>query len=104
MLVGAALLDGEPVGVAIDAGGEGVRVEATTRYDATRSLGHVSLKDTPAKQLDAPAPALGAAWHLAQALIAAESLGSVETALDVSVAYAKERHTFGRPIGSYQAV
>ena len=47
---------------------------------------------------------LASAWHLAQALIAAESLGSVETALDVSVAYAKERFTFGRAIGSYQAV
>ena len=39
-----------------------------------------------------------------QTLIAAESLGSVETALEMSVAYAKERHTFGRAIGSYQAV
>ncbi len=47
---------------------------------------------------------LPGAWHLAQALIAAESLGSVETALEMSVAYAKERHTFGRAIGSYQAV
>ena len=44
------------------------------------------------------------AWYLAQALIAAESLGAVETALTVSVAYAKERFTFGRAIGSYQAV
>ena len=54
--------------------------------------------------LDAPEESLAAAWHLAQALIAAESLGSVETALDVSVAYAKERFTFGRAIGSYQAI
>ena len=54
--------------------------------------------------LDAPEESLAAAWYLAQALIAAESLGSVETALDVSVAYAKERYTFGRAIGSYQAV
>src|SRR5262249_21919225 len=36
--------------------------------------------------------------------IAAESLGSVQTCLDVSVAYAKERFTFGRAIGSYQAI
>ncbi len=57
-----------------------------------------------ATALDAPVQALGNAWHLAQALIAAESIGSVETALEVSVAYAKERHTFGRAIGSYQAV
>ena len=54
--------------------------------------------------LDAPEESLAGAWHLAQALIAAESIGSVETALDVSVSYAKERFTFGRAIGSYQAI
>ena len=65
----------------------GVAVEATTRYDATRSLGHVTLKDAPATRLDASARTRSPrAWYLAQALIAAESLGSVETALDVSVA------------------
>jgi alkylation response protein AidB-like acyl-CoA dehydrogenase len=104
VLVGVALLDGEPVGVAIDASASGVSVESTTRYDATRSLGHVTLSDAPATVLDSPDGSLASAWHLAQALLAAESLGSVETALDVSVDYAKERHTFGRAIGSYQAV
>ena len=104
VLVGIALLDGEPVGVAIEADAPGVSIEATTRYDATRSLGHVSLQDATATVLDAPLESLAGAWYLAQALIAAESLGSVETALDVSVQYAKERHTFGRAIGSYQAV
>jgi len=99
-----ALLGGEPTGVAIGASASGVSVEPTRRYDATRSLGHVSLSGAPATILDAPPQALASAWHLAQALLAAESLGSVETALDVSVAYAKERHTFGRAIGSYQAV
>ena len=44
------------------------------------------------------------AWYLAQALLAAESLGAVEAALEISVQYAKERFTFGRAIGSYQAV
>jgi alkylation response protein AidB-like acyl-CoA dehydrogenase len=124
LLVGVALLDtpqggtphsgahpeghrqagGRPVGVAIEASASGVEVEAVHRYDATRSLGHVTLTDAPAMLLDAPEEALAGAWHLAQALIAAESLGSVETALEMSVAYAKERHTFGRAIGSYQAV
>jgi alkylation response protein AidB-like acyl-CoA dehydrogenase len=104
LLVGVALLDGKPVGVAIEAGGEGVSVEAVERYDSTRSLGHVSLTDAPATLLDTSEETLAAAWHLAQSLIAAESLGSVETALEVSVAYAKERFTFGRAIGSYQAV
>jgi len=104
LLVGVALLDGNPVGVAVEAGAPGVSSQAVHRYDATRALAHISLTDAPATVLDAPAEALAGAWHLAQSLIAAESLGSVETALDVSVAYAKERHTFGRAIGSYQAV
>jgi alkylation response protein AidB-like acyl-CoA dehydrogenase len=103
-LVGVALRDGRPLGVAIMSDASGVEVQEVRRYDATRSLGHVSLSDAPAIVLDVPEESLAAAWHLAQALIAAESLGSVETALDVSVAYAKERFTFGRAIGSYQAV
>jgi alkylation response protein AidB-like acyl-CoA dehydrogenase len=110
LLVGVALLDGRrqpgcnAVGVAIETGASGVAIEPTTRYDATRSLGHVTLQNAPATVLDAPEGSLASAWHLAQALVAAESLGSVETALDTAVEYAKERHTFGRAIGSYQAV
>ncbi len=110
-LIGVALIDtpdrgtgGEPAGVAIMANADGVQIEPVRRYDATRSLAHVTLTDATATVLDAPVQALAGAWHLAQALIAAESLGSVETALEMSVAYAKERHTFGRAIGSYQAV
>jgi alkylation response protein AidB-like acyl-CoA dehydrogenase len=103
-LVGVAIVDGEPTGVVIMADGDGVIIEAVQRYDATRSLGHVTLRNATATVLDAPEESLAGAWYLAQALIAAESLGSVETALDTSVAYAKERFTFGRAIGSYQAV
>jgi alkylation response protein AidB-like acyl-CoA dehydrogenase len=103
-MIGVALQDGRPVGVAVLSDSPGVTVEPVTRYDATRSLAHVSFEDAPAVLLDAPEASLIAAWHLAQALIAAESLGSVETALDTSVQYAKERFTFGRAIGSYQAV
>ena len=104
VLVGVALLDGQPTGFTVESSAAGVSVEAVRRYDATRALGHVTLKDAPATLLDAPTESLAGAWHLAQALIAAESLGAVETALETSVAYAKERFTFGRAIGSYQAV
>jgi alkylation response protein AidB-like acyl-CoA dehydrogenase len=103
-LVGVAMQGERPVGVAILSDAPGVEVAPVRRYDATRSLAHVTLKDAPAVLLDAPEESLASAWYLAQALLAAESLGSVETALDVSVDYAKERHTFGRAIGSYQAV
>jgi alkylation response protein AidB-like acyl-CoA dehydrogenase len=105
VLVGTAIGEGgEPVGVAIEASGPGVSVEPTIRYDATRMLGHVGLDGAAATVLGVGGAELSSAWFLAQALIAAESLGTVETALEMSVAYAKERHTFGRAIGSYQAV
>ena len=84
--------------VAVTEGGD---VEAVRRFDATRSLGHVRFDGTPATEIEADA---ASAWHMAEALIAAESLGAVEVALEASVAYAKERFTFGRAIGSYQAV
>jgi alkylation response protein AidB-like acyl-CoA dehydrogenase len=108
---GAALLvaigvtgDGEAVAAAIPADADGVTVEPITRYDATRSLGHVTLKQARGRRVAADDDALARGWYLAQALIAAESLGAVQTCLQTSVAYAKERFTFGRPIGSYQAI
>jgi alkylation response protein AidB-like acyl-CoA dehydrogenase len=94
----------DPVAVAIDADARGVRIDAATVYDATRALGHVTLEDARGRTLSLPEDELRAAWFLAHALIAAESFGAVETSLERSVAYAKERYTFGRAIGSYQAV
>lgn len=76
-------------------------IEPVTRYDPTRSLGHVRLEGAPARALEGDA---ATAWHVAQTLLGAEALGAVEAALAASVGYARERHTFGRPIGSYQAV
>jgi alkylation response protein AidB-like acyl-CoA dehydrogenase len=95
--------DGAPRAVVVDAGA-GVSVEPVVRYDATRSLGHVRLEGAAGVVLDAPVEVLENAWYLASALLAAESVGAVEEALEVSVAYAKERFTFGRAIGSYQAM
>jgi alkylation response protein AidB-like acyl-CoA dehydrogenase len=79
-------------------------IEPVVRYDPTRSLGHVRFADAPATELDVGPGDAATAWHVAQTLLGAEALGAVEAALAASVAYAKERFTFGRPIGSYQAV
>ena len=84
--------------------GEHAEVEPIVRYDATRRLGHVRLEHAPAEALDLPEDAAAAAWHLVQALLGAESLGGADVALRTGVGYAKERHAFGRAIGSYQAV
>src|SRR4029077_19289165 len=36
--------------------------------------------------------------------IAAQAVGIAQAALDLAVAYAQERHAFGRPIGGFQAI
>ena len=96
--------DGSPLAAVLPADADGVSIEAVMRYDATRSLGHVVLSGARGRRLDVGPDALADAWYVAQALIAAESIGAVQTCLDMSVAYAKERFTFGRAIGSYQAI
>ena len=95
---------GELVAGLVDAGSDGVSVEATWRYDATRRLANVTLSGAKGERLDVPATDVEQAWYLVQSLIAAESVGTVEAALEVAVEYAKERFTFGRAIGSYQAI
>jgi alkylation response protein AidB-like acyl-CoA dehydrogenase len=88
----------------VEAGAPGVTVEQVVRYDVTRALAHVTLDGAPGTPLATDAAAAADAWFLAQALLAAESVGTVQTTLEMSVRYAKERFTFGRAIGSYQSV
>jgi alkylation response protein AidB-like acyl-CoA dehydrogenase len=104
LVVVAVNADGEPVAVAVEAGAEGVEVETVMRYDATRALAHVRFAGARGRRLEVAEGVLEDAWYLAHALIAAESIGACQTCLDTSVAYAKERFTFGRAIGSYQSV
>jgi alkylation response protein AidB-like acyl-CoA dehydrogenase len=96
--------DGSPVAAVIESTADGVSIVPVMRYDATRSLGHVSFAEARGRLLGVASRELVEAWYLAQALIGAESLGAVQTCLELSVAYAKERFTFGRAIGSYQAI
>src|SRR5947209_4425039 len=96
--------DGSVVAAAVPAEAEGVSVEAVVRYDATRSLGHVTFSNARGRRLDADGAAAADAWYVAQSLLAAEAVGAAQTCLETSVEYAKERFTFGRAIGSYQAI
>jgi alkylation response protein AidB-like acyl-CoA dehydrogenase len=104
LVLAAAGEDGAPLAVVLEAGADGVASEPVTRYDATRPLGHLRLNGARGERLDVGEDVLADAWYLAQALLGAESLGSVQTCLERSVEYAKERFTFGRAIGSYQSV
>jgi alkylation response protein AidB-like acyl-CoA dehydrogenase len=88
----------------VEAGAEGVTVEQVVRYDVTRALANVTLDGAIGTRLDVAPEVAADGWYIAQALIAAEAVGTVQTTLQMSVQYAKERFTFGRAIGSYQAI
>jgi alkylation response protein AidB-like acyl-CoA dehydrogenase len=71
------------------------------------STADLVLDDTPGERLGAQ----GAGMRIALSTldggrigIAAQAVGIAQAALDVAVAYARERRTFGAPIGSHQAI
>ena len=79
----------------------GARIDSHPSIDPTRPLGRVRLDGAHGETLDADPAALR---RIATVLLAAEAVGVAERTLEESVAYAKVREQFGRPIGSFQAV
>ena len=123
----AALLAGEPSVALAVSGGSRLRLlgapDATlalcVERDGARLLDVSALAAEPRPSLDpatgmrlidgAPARTIAAVrggdlWQLGQLGIAAMQVGVAETALALIVEYAKVRETFGRKIGTYQAV
>jgi alkylation response protein AidB-like acyl-CoA dehydrogenase len=94
----------------VDARASGVTVTPLRSVDMTRRICRVTLDGVrvPAEAvLGTPGegwPILRRTLEQATAGLCAEMVGSAQRALDLSVAYAKERHQFGRPIGSFQAI
>lgn len=74
--------------------------------DRSRTVADVTLNRAPSQrlELDDPAEVLRQASARAAVLVAADSLGASSRMLDLAVAYSKQRHQFGVPIGSFQAV
>ena len=78
---------------------ESAKLERLDLIDTTRAYYKVSADGGDPLPGDI-APALAAG----SVALAAELVGLAQRALDISVAYAKEREQFGRAIGAYQAV
>jgi alkylation response protein AidB-like acyl-CoA dehydrogenase len=91
----------------VEKGADGVTVTPEESIDLTRRLSSVRFENVRvAAESTLPGEGAGYApvFHRACVAVAAESTGVAQRALEMSVAYAKDRQQFGRPIGAYQAV
>lgn len=84
---------------------EGVSTQRHALLDRSRSVADVTLRDAPSRRLDVDAEQfLARAASRAAVVVAADSLGAMQTMLSMAVDYSLQRHQFGVPIGSFQAV
>ena len=99
---------GGGVGVFLVAGdGERVERRPLDTLDQTRKLAEVTFSGARATLIGEPEHGIAALTRMldkAIVLLAAEQVGGAQKCLEMSVEYAKTRHQFGRPIGSFQAI
>lgn len=105
LLVFARSPDGRVGLFLVDVDADGLDREATETLDLTRKQAAVAFGSTPTQLLVEDAGALLLDVRSVAALsLSAELVGVASRCLAMSVTYAKERHQFGRPIGSFQAI
>jgi alkylation response protein AidB-like acyl-CoA dehydrogenase len=91
----------------LDAGADGVTRTPQSAVDATRRMARLEFADAQAELVGKPGAAaapLLTALDVASVGLAVEQVGGAAACLEMSVGYAKVRHQFGRPIGSFQAI
>ena len=91
----------------VDLMASGVTRTACETIDIVRKSASVSFAGAPCTLLasgDAAVALRAKFLHSSAILMAFEGLGGADAAMDMAVGYAKDRVTFGRKIGGYQAV
>lgn len=87
----------------VDAKAPGLRIDPMNGLDLGRKIYAVNFSNTPAEKLG-NAEGLERALAISATALSAELVGAMQRTLEITVAYAKTRKQFGKPIGIYQAV
>ncbi len=107
LVLAVARTDGGLSLFAVGARAGGLARTPLATLDQTRRLARFEFTATPARLIGSPGDATAILNHVldvAAIALAAEQLGGAQRAMDMAVEYAKIRHQFGRPIGSFQAI
>lgn len=91
----------------VDADAPEVTITPRSCLDMTRLVCDIDLVDTPSTELardQVAAQAVRSGLLYGAAMLSSEQLGIADWCLESTVAYVKQRHQFGRPIGSFQAI
>jgi len=100
--------DSVPYGLyAVRTSEPGVGKRPLVSLDMTRQLCDIRLEQVRAQQIavgPAAEQAMAAALLAGAGILASELLGIADRALEITVAYVKERRQFARPVGGFQAV
>ncbi|MDF9812163.1 acyl-CoA dehydrogenase family protein [Streptomyces sp. SPB162] len=107
LVVPAVGPDGEPGLYEVAADASGVGIEVPVSLDLTRPIADLAFDAVAARLVvgpDSAARALHTALLTGAGLLASEQLGIAQWCLDETVRYLKERHQFGRPVGSFQSL
>jgi alkylation response protein AidB-like acyl-CoA dehydrogenase len=110
LVLARAVDDGAPVIIALDPHAAGVVIEPQPVLDETRELAVVRAEGADVGAASVwrfagdPRAAVRRLLDRAAVAVACDSLGVSEAMLEATVAYARAREQFGRPIGSFQAV
>ncbi len=100
--------DGVPLGLhAVLADDPGLTRTPVVSLDMTRQLCDLSLDNVRGTRIAAgqrAEQAVADALQAGAAMLAAEQLGLADRALEITLAYVKQRYQFARPVGSFQAL
>lgn len=106
LLLAVTTSDG-PVQLLIPLDAPGVRLRPASVIDVSRAWFEVSFENVAIARERCVSVEPGIAQQqrdMTSTLVAADSLGAAARLLDMTVAYAKERVAFGKPIAAFQAV
>jgi len=106
LLVPARDPDGLVGAFAVDASEPGLTITPTPTVDGTWPEASVSLSTAPARRLGShdASGAIAAARDRVGVALVLDGAGAAARVMELAVEHAEQRHQFGRPIGSFQAV